>query len=57
MLGSGVTGAPSGSGGPKHFVLQKGFADQEAKWCPSKMTGPLKVMVSNIKQNAVKSLI
>lgn len=57
MLEPGVAGAPSGSCGPKHFVLQEGFAEQETKRWPFKMSGPLKVMVSNSKQNAIKSLI
>jgi len=48
MLESGVAAAPSGSSNTKHFVLQEGLAQQGAKWWPSEMTGPLKVMVSNI---------
>jgi len=37
---------------PKHFV-QQAFAEQEAKRWPLKITGLLKVLISNIKQNAI----
>lgn len=41
---------------PKHFILQEGFSEQEAKLWPFKMTESLEVMVSHIEQNKIKSL-
>lgn len=38
-LESGVAGATSESGVPKHFVQQEGFAEQAAKLWLSKITG------------------
>lgn len=54
ILVSGMAGVLSGSSGPKHFVLQEGFSEQEAKSWPFKMTDSLEVMVPYIKQSKIK---
>lgn len=49
--------SPLWGSGPKHFILQEGVSEQEAKLWPFKMTESLEVMVPNIKQNKIKPLI
>lgn len=43
--------------GPKHFILQEEFSEQEEKLWPFKITEFLEAMVPYFKQNKIKSLI